>query len=447
MKRTLYDKLNKWKASQGRQPLILRGARQVGKTHLLMQFGRKEFNKCHHFDFEKSGATLKPLFEKELSPKQIIANLSLFVNQQIEGQNSLIIFDEIQNCPRALTCLKYFSEEMPEQAICAAGSLLGVMLTNESFPVGKVIFLDLYPMNFEEFIYNSDNSLLYKAYSDLLSDDNPSPLVHEKLWELLRQYYVVGGMPQAVKKFLELRENQVQGFSEAREVQRGLLDTYLRDFNKHAGGVNAIHISSVFENIPQQLSSHIDESVQRYRFRGVIPGKNRFAALQSPIEWLIKSGLVYKTHICAKVESPLKAFTKQNIFKLYLFDVGLLGCMLEISPKALMLQDFGQTKGFFAENYVACELIAAGEKNLYSWSGNQSEIEFIKDWEGEIIPIEVKSGVRTKARSLMIYMKKYNPRMALKITANPLRFLEGPVINAPLYCSGKTQDLLRLLSD
>jgi len=437
MRRKLYDELSLWKNHRKRQPLIVSGARQVGKTYLLKQFGQKEFDRFYHFDFEKSGVSLNPLFDGELDPKEIVTNLSLFVGEQIENRNSLIIFDEIQNCPRALTSLKYFSEELPQQAVCAAGSLLGTMLTGESFPVGKVVFLDLYPMNFEEFLDNSGVNMLYEAFDDLLSKKRSPPIVHQKLWDVLKQYYVVGGMPKAVQTYIDHKENKMHAFSEARTVQSALLDTYVRDFNKHAGKENAVHLSSVFENIPQQLSTIIDGSVKRYRFSGVIPGKRRFAELQGTIDWLIKSGLVLKVHICTKAELPLKAFAKQNIFKLFVFDVGLLGCMLELAPGTLFLQQFGQTKGFFAENFVSCELAAAGESSLYAWSGRNSEIEFLKDCEGRIVPIEVKSGLRTKAQSLRFYIDKYDPRLAIKITANPLCIGDGVLKNVPLYCAGR----------
>ena len=436
MKRALYSELLRWKSGQNRLPLILRGARQVGKTHLLKQFGHSEFDTCHHFDFEKSGESLSPLFNGDLSPKQIVTNLSLHIGEPID-EKSLIIFDEIQSCPRALTSLKYFAEDLPQQAVCAAGSLLGIMLSTESFPVGNVSIADLYPLNLEEFLNSTSEGMLCEAFETLHSAKKSSPVVHDKLWELLKHYYVVGGMPRAVQAYIDHGDNAMRGFSEARTVQSELLDTYVRDFNKHAGKVNALHIASVFENIPRQLSGHIDDSVKRYRFGGVIPGKRRFAELEGSIDWLVKSGLALKVHLCTKAELPFKSFTKPNSFKLFIFDVGLLGCMLELAPGTLVLQDYGQTKGFFAENFVACELSAAGEKNLYSWSRRNSEIEFLKDSEGEIVPIEVKSGIRTKAQSLRVYMEKHDPRLAIKITANPLSFGEGPLRNVPLYYAGR----------
>ena len=437
MERLLYEDLKRWTRSSNRLPLILRGARQVGKTYLLKQFGGREFKRYHHFDFEKNGKRLSPLFDGDLSPSRLLRDLSLLAGEQIDSRESLVVFDEIQNCPRALTALKYFAEDLPEQAVCAAGSLLGVMLSGESFPVGKVSFLDLYPLSFHEFLLNSADEMLCTAFEGIFLDESPSRAVHDRLWDLLKQYYVVGGMPQVVAAFVGAGAQSMDAFSAARAMQRGLLDTYMRDFNKHAGNVNAVHIASVFENIPRQLSADVDGSVGRYRFRDVVPGKCRFADLSGPIDWLVKSGLVYKGHVCTRPELPLMAFTKPNIFKLFVFDVGLLGCLLELDPGIVVLQDYGQTKGYFAESFVACELVSGGQDTLYSWSGRNSEVEFLTVNDGEIVPVEVKSGTRTKAQSLRTYMEKYRPRVAIKVTANPFRLDRLPIRCIPLYCAGQ----------
>ncbi len=442
MERFLYRDLKHWAQSRDRLPLVLRGARQVGKTYLLEELGEREFARHHRFDFERDGPRLCPLFEGDLSPKRLIRDLSLVVGEQVGREDGLIIFDEIQNCPRALTSLKYFAEELPGQAVCAAGSLLGVMLSGESFPVGKVAFLDLYPLSFAEFLHSSADEMLVKAYEELLGDERPSLAVHDRLWDILKQYYVVGGMPRVVAAFLNSDFGDVDGYVTARTLQRGLLDTYMRDFNKHAGKVNAVHIASVFESIPRQLSANLDGSVQRYLFRDSVPGKRRFAELSGPIDWLVRSGLVYKVHICTRPELPLMAFTKPNIFKLFIFDIGLLGCMLELDPGTLVLQDYGQTKGYLAESYAGCELVSSGLRSLYSWTGRNSEIEFLVPRGGEVVPVEVKSGTRTRARSLRAYTDKYNPRRAIKLTANPFHPTGQPVRNLPLYCAGQLSEYL-----
>jgi len=441
MKRLLYKKLLSWKNKKGRMPLILRGARQVGKSYLLIEFGKNEFSHCYHFDFEKDGKDLIPLFNENLSPKKIIDNLSVFFGKQIKVHDTLIIFDEIQNCQRALTSLKYFYEDLPDLAVACAGSLLGITLSDQSFPVGKVVFLDLFPMNFEEFLMNCEKGLLYDAFINAVSEKKISSVAHTKLWECLKEYYVIGGMPAVVRNYLTERGNKVDSMHLARITQQELLDTYIRDFSKHSGKINAVHISSVFQNISRQLAECHDSSVRRYRFKDVIHGKKSFAELDGPIGWLVKTGLVLKVNICNKAELPLMSFCKSNLFKLYLFDIGLLGCMLDLSPRTLLLQDYGMTKGFFAENFVACELAASGEKHLYSWIERNSEIEFIKDFEDCIIPVEVKSGKRTKSKSLRQYMFKYGPECAIKISAKPLNMAEN-IKDIPLYLSGKLSELI-----
>ena len=436
MKRLLYKKLLQWKNSPVRLPLILRGARQVGKTYLLKAFGKAEFGEMHYFDFERDREQLAQLFETNLSPQQILENLSFVVGQRIDPETTLLVFDEIQICPRALTSLKYFAEEMPEMAVCAAGSLLGTTLSTESFPVGKVTFLDLYPMNFEEFLLNNGNEMEYQAFQTLFYQKPGSPIVHQKLWEHLKRYYVTGGMPGVVQTYIKSSNAEIDRLNEVRNVQRQLLDTYTRDFNKHAGKVNATHIGMVFENIPRQISSVLDGSIQRYRFKDVIPGKRRFADLQGPIDWLIKAGLVHIVHPCSKPELPLKAFTKANIFSLRFLDVGLLGCTLDLNPSTILLENYGQSKGFFAENFVACEWLASGESNLYSWEHGQSEIEFLRVIDNHVIPVEVKSGLRTRAQSLRQYIQKYSPQFAVKITANPFNVGDNRILNIPLYAAG-----------
>lgn len=442
VKRFIYNDLLRWKDSPARKPLILRGARQVGKSYILSEFGKNEFPAFHRFDFEKNGTDLIPLFEGSLDPGKILQYLALFQNRPI-AQEDLIILDEIQNCPRALTSLKYFCEERPEQPICAAGSLLGVALSNESYPVGKVRYLDLFPMNFEEFLMNSGQDLLADAFDCAWKEKREPSLVHSRLWDLLKEYYVVGGMPEVVSTFFESLDQKAEGLLAARNKQMELLRSFLEDFIKHSGAINAAHLSAVFENIPQQLSGYVDTSVKRYRFKNVLSGGKGYALLESPIHWLEKAGLVYRVEVCSRAELPFKTFCKPNLFKLFIFDIGLLGCMLDLSPKVLMMQDYGLTKGFFAENFVAGEFKASGETSLYSWTERNSEIEFLIEREGEIIPIEVKSGLRTQAKSLRQYILKYNPHRAIKISGHPLSVGSGIVDNIPLYYSGKTCEEIR----
>lgn len=436
MKRSLYTDLLRWKDARGRKPLILRGARQTGKSYLLSEFGHTEFPDFHVFDFEKNGRELAPLFEESLDPRRLIQNLGLYQEKPI-GPSDLILFDELQNCPRALTSLKYFCEDLPGQPVCAAGSLLGVAVLESAYPVGKVTHLDLFPMSFEEFLNNSGHDLLVEAFYTSWKEERTSSVVHTRLWERLREYYVTGGMPEAVAAFFGHGEEQAAGLLAARDVHRELVRSFMQDFAKHSGTVNAAHIAAVFEDVPRQLFGYVDMSVKRYRFKHAVPGIRGFAQLEGPIGWLEKAGLVYKVPVCHRAEIPFRAFTKANMFKLFICDVGLLGSMLGLSPSELMAQEFGITKGFFAENFVACEWMASGEQSLYSWSERNSEIEFLLAAEGNVIPVEVKSGLRTRSQSLRQFLLKYGPQRAIKVSGKPLALGDGPLLSVPLYYASR----------
>ena len=416
--------------------MILRGARQTGKSYLLSEFGRNEFSDFHIFDFEKEGKDLIPLFDGTLNPRQLLQNLSLYQERPIKVSD-LIVFDEIQNCPRALTSLKYFCEEMQDQAVCAAGSLLGVAVLESAYPVGKVTHLDLFPMSFEEFLSNSGHDMLLDSYHTSWSEGFVSSVTHAGLWDRLKEYYVTGGMPEAVAAFFKCGADKAEGLRSAREIQKGLIRSFMQDFAKHSGVINAAHIAAVFEDVPRQLFGNIDGSVKRYRFKHAISGIRGFAQLEGPIGWLEKAGLVHKVPVCQRAEIPYAAFTKANMFKLYLCDIGLLGSMLGLSPGVIINQDFGTTKGFFAENYVACQWKAAGEEALYSWSERNSEIEFLLTFDDQVVPVEVKSGLRTRSQSLRQFCLKYNPQIAIKISAKPLLFGGNTLINVPLFYAGR----------
>ena len=297
-------------------------------------------------------------------------------------------------------------------------------------------------MNFEEFLIQTGDDLLVNAYYEGIKQKSLLPAVHNKLWSLLKEYYITGGMPKAVYAFFQNIEKKIEAYKAVRQIQKGLVTGYINDFSKHSGKTNALHIARIFENIPMQLSGYMDGSTKRYRFRNVITGKKSYGELQGPIDWLIKAGLAIKVHICKKAEMPFKSFCKDNIFKLFMFDTGLLGAMLELSPEILLLQDYGITKGFFAENFTACEILSSEESQLYSWTERNSEIEFIMEINGRIVPVEVKSGRRTKAKSLSQYMLKYHPKAAIKISANSLKMKNAGISQVPLYLSGKIKELL-----
>ena len=436
LQRTLYDKLLQWRKSATRRPLLLQGARQTGKSYLLEHFARNEFTNLFLFNFEKT-PSLKEIFKNDLDPLRIIRELSLTSGKSINPKSDIVIFDEIQESPRAISSLKYFSEEMPELVLAGAGSLLGVKLSNESFPVGKVEFLHLYPLSFTEFLKAAEDDLLNETLKTNNLKSIPT-IAHNKLWQLLKEYFITGGMPQVVEEYLNLRSTPVEARKRVRELQRGLLDSYYKDFAKHSGANNALHIVAVFENIPMQLAGNLEGSVNRYKFKNVIPGKKGFTDLQGPIDWLIQAGLAIKVKVCNRAELPLETFCKPNMFKLFLFDVGLLGCLLDLPVEAILNDDYGITKGYFAENFVARELVTAGSRNLYSWTERNSEIEFMIIEKDFIVPLEVKSGMRTQAKSLQQYIRRYSPPRAIILSKKNFTEKTGSCVQyMPLYMAGR----------
>ncbi|MBF0298060.1 MAG: ATP-binding protein [Oligoflexia bacterium] len=439
MKRIIYNDLLKWKNSVQRKPLILKGARQVGKSYILKEFGKKNFKKVHVIDFEKDNDKFSPIFDGDLDYKRLLLQLSLTLKSDIDKKNDLIIFDEIQNCPRAITSLKYFCEDLPELAICCAGSLLGIKLSKESFPVGKVNFLEMFPLSFEEYIQAVDHPKLFESYQEVINKYDNSNVIQNVLWEYLLDYYIVGGMPEIVYHFLKETieaetenksktkpNSKYQALKMARERQLDLIISYKNDFKKHSGIENAIHIETVFENIPMQLSQYHNTSVKRYKFNHVIYGKKSFADLSGPIDWLSKAGLVIKVPVASQISHPLKSYCKDNLFKLYIFDIGILGAMLGLSPEVILKQNYGSAKGYFAENFVACLLNSSYQmhthKNgLYSWNNKNHEIEFVIDFDGELIPIEVKSAHASRAKSLEIIINEFSLRKAIILSKDVIK--------------------------
>lgn len=427
MKRNIYEELIKWKNTSHRKPLILRGARQVGKSYILKEFGKKNFNKVHIIDFEKDGDKYIPIFAEDLGYKKLLLQLSLILKSDINTKQDLIIFDEIQNCPRALTSLKYFNEDLPELAICCAGSLLGIKLSEESFPVGKVNFLEMYPLTFEEFIQSTNHPKLWESYQQVIHEHDSSSVIHNVLWEYLLDYYVVGGMPEVVHHFIieSNDKNKYLALNEARKRQHDLIISYTNDFKKHSGKENALHLQSTFENIPKQLSQYHDTSVKRYKFNNVIAGKKSYADLLGPIEWLTKAGLIINVPVVSHIDHPLKSFSKDNLFKLYIFDIGILGAMLGLGPEIILKQNYGIGKGYFTENFVACLLHSsfhsAYHDGPYSWNNKNHELEFVVNFNSELLPIEVKAGRSTRAKSLEIIMKEYSLRRAIILSNEPIK--------------------------
>lgn len=436
MKRHIIQKLQNWRAAPDRKPLVLHGVRQCGKTYILQEFG-KTFRQCHYFNFEKQ-RDWSELFEKNLDPKRILLELEYANQCVIDIKQDLVIFDEIQTCPKAITSLKYINEELPQLALCSAGSLLGLSLNHSSFPVGKVNLLNMYPLSFSEFLLAIDEVQLYKLIEHCDANTEIPMMAHEQLWEKMRWYWIVGGLPEAINVFKRNRENLFIAFQAVRDKQNELLHTYYADIAKHAGKVNAMHIDRVWQATPTQLARTQDGAANKFKFKGIIPGAARYDRLAGAIDWLLAANLIIKVSIVNSAEIPLSAYIQENAFKLYMFDVGLLGAMSDLPIKSILEHDYGTYKGFFAENFVAQELLAAGYSHLFCWQHNRAEVEFLLTLEDGVIPIEVKSGWVTRAKSLQQVIDKYHPPYAVIMSGHPLKIDRSNKHHYyPLYLAGK----------
>jgi predicted AAA+ superfamily ATPase len=444
MKRHIIKHLEHWKHCSQRKPLILRGARQVGKSYSVKEFASKNFKQFIRIDFLLQ-KEVHLIFSPELSldPKRILNDIGFLLNIEINRDSALLFFDEIQESPGALASLKYFQEQMPELALIAAGSYLGIMVNENSFPVGKVDFLSMYPMTFDEFLM-AYNPNLYSQYNsiDILESSKIDPLYHQKLMEVWKRYLAIGGMPEVVSSYIENHSiNELMAATAARKIQRQLLTGYKADFAKHSGTVNAGHILSVFDSVAIQLSKSYDEEVGKFLFIGVIPKQKGFDRIRGPLTWLAKSRLVIKNYIANKAEHPLKAYTEENRFKLFFLDVGLLNASLEIPVEAILGNQLGSYKGFIAENFVAQELVYKSETNLYSWAEGKAEVEFLWISGKDIVPIEVKSSAKSaRAKSLDSFIAKYNPPLAYKVTAQNRGYdPKRKMMTIPIYLTGKIE--------
>ncbi|MBF8262522.1 MAG: hypothetical protein HW387_187 [Parachlamydiales bacterium] len=434
MRRKLLDQLVRWKEDKDRKPLILKGPRQVGKTTLLHQFGQKYFSAVHALNFEKD-LGLEKIFESNLDPKHIIKELEFYLQRTIDTERDLLILDEIQACPRALTSLKYFAEEMPQLAVAAAGSLLGVYLGPASFPVGKVDIISLYPMSFEEFLLALDDHRSLELLRSINLHDRLPEMAHQHLFEQLKHYFIVGGLPESVKTFRDEKQNLFTAFNKVREKQNVLLDTYLADIAKHSGKVNSMHIARIWQSIPAQLARTQDGSGTKFKFKDVVPGIDRYNRLVGALDWLEAAKLIIKVPIVNSGEIPFSAHASETVFKLYLFDIGLLGAMSNLSPQVILNYDYGSYKGYFAENFIAQEFLARNFHGVYSWQERLAEVEFLYESNGKAIPIEVKSGWVTHAKSAKLFADKYHSPHRIIFSANNLTVFPD-VHRYPLYLAG-----------
>ncbi|MEA1897393.1 MAG: DUF4143 domain-containing protein [Bacteroidota bacterium] len=426
MKRDIYSHLLAWKNSSQRKPLILRGARQTGKTYILQEFGQKEFGEVFYFNFEES-SHLDSLFSQSLAPEKIISNLSLLSKKKILPGHHLLIFDEIQVSNNALNSLKYFQEKAPEYIIATAGSLLGVKLSSpKSFPVGKVNFLDLQPMTFYEFLGGMGESGL-REYLESLEQIEPLPeAFHLQLLDLLRRYYFCGGMPEAVRCMAE-----EDSLKEVRKVHREIIISYTLDFAKHAKSTDIPKLSHIWDSIVEQLA----RENKKFMF-SAIRKSARARDYENAIIWLEDAELILRAFCVNTPKKPLQASRQRNIFKVYALDVGILGAMADLNAEILVGGDqiFNEFAGALTENYAAQQLRAVFGTNLQYWKNKngKAEIDFLFETKGKIYPLEVKAGINLKSKSLHFFDSKYTFSQLFRTSLRNLR-RDGKICNIPLY--------------
>lgn len=433
MYREKIEDLINWKNSKNKQPLIIRGARQVGKTWLMKEFGKKYYKNIAYIHFDNN-SRMEELFKNDLIPSKIIEGLQIETGEKIKPQETLIIFDEIQEVPRALTSLKYFQEEAPQYDIIAAGSLLGVALHSEtSFPVGKVQFLDLYPLNYREFLkaLKEDEllGLLEKNDFELIK------VFKTKFIETLKQYYFIGGMPEVVYNFIENRD-----YKQVREIQNKILYSYQQDFSKHAPNEIVPKLRMLWNNIPSQLAKENKKFIY-----GLIREGARAREFELAMMWLIDCGLIYSVSKVSKPNLPLAAYQDFNSFKLFLVDTGLLGAMGGLDEKTLLEGNsiFTEFKGALTEQFVLQQLKNIKNISIFYWSAEKSkaEIDFIIQSENKVIPIEVKAKENLQAKSLKTFYEKYDNKYCVRTSMSDYREQEW-IKNVPLYLINELLNLI-----
>ena len=428
MYRFAIEDLKRWKESKYRKPLIIEGARQVGKTWLMKEFGRLSYTDTVYINFD-SNSRMAELFSSDLQTDRIIMGLELYSGKKINPENTLIIFDEVQEVPRALASLKYFCENSPEYHIICAGSLLGIALhSGTSFPVGKVDFLKLYPLSYKEFLMAMGN----ERFVELLQSCDFQMITNFKqsFIDVLKHYYFVGGMPEAVLRFSENRD-----FNEVREIQKRILDAYEQDFSKHAPNEIVPKIRMVWNSIPSQLAKENKKFVY-----GIIREGARAKDYETAIMWLSDCGLVHKVSRVNAPNLPLKAYEDLKAFKLFLVDVGLLGCMTGLKQSSLLDGNdmFKEFKGALTEQYVMQQFATIPGLNIYYYTNDRGscEVDFVVDNGETIVPVEAKAEINLKAKSLKTYCEKYNPRIAVRTAMTDFK-KERNLINLPLYAIGE----------
>jgi len=427
MYRLALEELYRWKQRKNKKPLIIKGARQVGKTWLMREFGKVAFNKMVYVSFDHN-QQMRDLFSTDLNIERIITGLELYAGHKIDSENTLLIFDEVQEVPQALTSLKYFNETAPEYQIVCAGSLLGVALhQGTSFPVGKVEFLDLHPLSFTEFMQAMGKEQFVKLLAE--GDFRMANTFKQEYIELLRYYYYVGGMPEVVQAFSENKD-----FNEAREIQQRILAAYEQDFSKHAPHDAVPRIRMLWNSIPAQLTKENKKFIY-----GLIKEGARAKEYELALLWLADCGLVHKVHRVKAPNIPLKAYEDLKAFKLFLLDVGLLSCMAQLRQETLLdgSELFREFKGALTEQFVLQQLKTLKGIGTYYWTNDRgnAEIDFIIDSRNDVIPVEVKAQVNLQAKSLKAYRDKFNPKLSIRMSMTDYKS-EGWLLNLPLWAVG-----------
>lgn len=424
MYRIAIEKLLKWKESNRRKPLIIEGARQVGKTWLMKEFGRQAYADTIYINFD-SNSRMAELFASDLDTDRIIMGLELYANRKINPGNTLLIFDEVQEVPRALASLKYFYENAPQYHIICAGSLLGIaMHEGTSFPVGKVDFLKLYPLSYKEFLMAIGN----ERFAELLDKQDYEMISGFKMTyiDALKQYYFVGGMPEAVHSFAENKD-----FNEVREIQKRILAAYEQDFSKHAPNESVPKIRMLWNSIPSQLAKENKKFIY-----GLVREGARAKEYETALMWLSDCGLVYKVSRVNSAGIPLKAYEDLKAFKLFMLDVGLLGCMTGLSQRTLLDGNdlFTEFKGALTEQYVCQQLKTIDDLHTYYFTNDRGscEVDFIIDTGEQIVPVEVKAEINLRAKSLKTYQEKYSPKVSVRTSMTDFK-KEDRLVNLPLY--------------
>lgn len=432
MYRTAFEKLCKWKERKNRKPLIIEGARQVGKTWLMKEFGKQAYEDTVYINFD-SNSKMVELFSADLNTERLIMGIEIYIGRKINPENTLLIFDEIQEVPRALSALKYFYEDAPQYNIVCAGSLLGIALhEGTSFPVGKVDFLSLYPLSFREFLM----AVMGENYVELLDkgDYDMVKAFRQTYIDALKQYYFVGGMPEAVQSFVQNKD-----FKEVRDIQKRILLAYEQDFSKHAPIEIVPKIRMLWNSIPSQLAKENKKFIY-----GLVREGGRAKEYETAIMWLGDCGLVHKVGRVNAAGVPLKAYEDLKAFKLFIVDIGLLGCMVGLHQSVLLDGNalFVEFKGALTEQYVCQQLVTLEELNIYYYTNDRGscEVDFVVDTGERIIPIEVKAETNLRAKSLRTYCERFSPDLAVRTSMSDYKKEEW-LVNLPLYA---VEELVRL---